>query len=165
MSAGEYHSRYALPCVQGEKRKRLEESIRKRAFLDESELREITPKAIQRIRDFAERIRQRDKYWTLEVVKRYWLKEHNRLIETKAEGFGDEHHTDATRQFCRVSLAEVLGVRGEGMNYKVRINFCGKERELESIIQPAVGERVTVHRGMVIEVLSSEDIAKYFPEK
>ena len=164
MSSAEYHLRYAIPCFEGEKRERLEEAIRRREFLDEKGLEDLTPKAINRIKSFADRIEYRGSFWDLEIVKRYWLEEHNRLIDAKEDGFDDEHHTDATRQFCKVSLAEVLGVRAEKMKYRVRADYLGREVELESLIMPNIGDRVTVHRGLVIEVLSPEEIQKFFPE-
>jgi hydrogenase maturation factor len=162
MNPAEYHTKYALPCVEGKQRQALEQSLRKRDFLSEQELEEITPKAIQRIKDFAEKIGYGNRYWSLEVVKKYWLQEHNNLIDKKEDGFDDKNHTDASREFCKVSLSEVRDVKGNGMNYKVKVFVYGKELELESIIKPNIGDKVTVHKGMVIEILDNEDIEKYF---
>ncbi len=162
MNPSEYHSKYALPCVKGKDREDLEQSLRKRDFFSEQELEEITPKAIRRIKNFAKREGYGNRYWNLEVVKRYWLQEHNRLIDNKEDGFDDKYHTDASRDFCKVKLVEVKEVKGNGMNYRVKVLAYGKELELESLIKPDTGDKVTVHKGMVIEILNNEDIEKYF---
>jgi hydrogenase maturation factor len=166
MTAGVYFLKYAYPAAGScilygkDKIKELEIMVRKEQEPEREELERLFPKAFQRIKRLAEKIGKN--YWDLEVIKEYWLREHNRLIDAKEDGYEQGGmHDDNTREFCKISLTEVLDVEQEE-GIRVKAEYLGKQMWLRSFIKPKIGDRVTVHKGFVVEILGEKDIEKYF---
>ena len=137
----------------------LEEKFIKREFPSRQELEEMFPAAFKRIKQFANS-ENPEKFWTPEIVKDYWLKEHNRIIDNKEDGY--DKFTDELREFCKVSLGIVLEINPDDDCWIVLVNFKEKEIKLKSHIKLEKGDKISFHLGQVVAKLSEEDINKYF---
>jgi len=112
---------------------------------ERSELEEIFRDAIRIIKSFA----KRENIWDIEVVRKYWREEHNRVIEGRQDIYSTA--TDLECELCKVYETQVVSAEREYL--KVRIN--NKEKKVRALLIPdaKAGERVTIHQGYAIEKL------------
>ncbi len=152
MDAEELFFKYAYPCTQALydfkniDKERLDEieGFFERKDVPSRELLEDTYKeAIRRINEFS------DVVWDIDVIKRYFLEEHNRFID-KGDGF----YKDAPeyfRELCKVHIGAVLEVFDD----HVEIEYEGKKKKVINIYDLSIckGDTVSVHYFIIIEKL------------
>ncbi len=141
-----YFFMYAFPCLKFSKKFTKEEFEKLEKLLIEGkapsrqEMEKLFTKAFERIKQFSG-AKDPERYWTLQVMKDYWLHGHNDFIGK------DPLYTD----FCKVSLVEILEAVKTGGKYKVKIRYKDKEIKSESYVEVKPGDKAAMHRGMIIE--------------
>jgi len=125
---------------------------------EKAELEKIFPRAFGRIRRLAERLHQDS--WTLETLKAYWLREHNRIIDAGEDEYCQIAHK--LREVCKVKFVKVLDFHTLNSDkWEVKIDYEGKEINSEAYFQPSVGQIVSMHLGKIVELISQDDLEKY----
>lgn len=154
MRSEEYFFRYAFPCSQVLLQlKRISEAdydslegmFLRREVPARGKLEETFPVAFVRIKKLAARMDKN--YWDFDVIKEYWLRDHNEVID-RGEGIY-EVAPESFKRMCRINVADV--VEREGDNIIVR--YGENKRVVSNFLVPdvTVGEKVRIHYGYAIE--------------
>jgi len=154
MKAEEYFFMYAFPCahiiverrgMSEEEHEKLKKDFLEGKRLEKERLEKIFTAAFRRIKKLAERM-GRD-YWDFEVIKEYWDKEHNRLIDNNEDGY--EKISESLKDLCRIIVAEVV----KKIDNKLIVRYNGEERLVFSDLVPEakVGDRVRIHYAYAVE--------------
>lgn len=144
-----YFFGYAYPCSED----KLSEKIRTDFLNGISPSREILeksfPKAFERLEKLAKKINKTK--WDIEVLKKYWLEEHNKAIDNKESEYKEA--TDFFREFCKVYMAEVTEIK-DNQTIKVKYNQTESRFVLNHLVKKAkIGNKVTIHQGYAIEII------------
>ena len=154
ISAEKYFLMYAYPCVgnlQHEKKiskedaENLENLLFENKTITRDYLEKCFPNAFRRIKTIAREMNK--DYWDIEVLRNYWLSEHNRFIDL---GDGDyAKATPAFKEVCKVHKAQVI----EKSNNIIKVRYDNTIRKVFSKLIPDVkaGDEVTVHLAYAIE--------------
>jgi len=156
ISPEKYFLMYAYPCIRNlqhqhklseEDAEILEKLLFGKKTLKRDYLESCFPNAFKRIRIVAAQMNK--DYWDIEVLRKYWLEEHNKFIEA-----GDGDYATATPSFkelCKVHKAEVIGKKDNILSVK----YDGIIRKVFATLVPDVkkGDKVSVHLAFAIEKL------------
>jgi hypothetical protein len=153
----QYFLRYALPCsyvLVDQKRlsKEAQEELRSRLLNDKNiskeELENTFTAAFRRIKELAEKMNK--DHWDIEVIKKYWLEEHNKYID-KDDGMYSKFSKNF-KELCKVYKAEVIEINKNILT----VSYNDKTRKVFSDLIPNVklNDKVTIHQGYAIEILS-----------
>jgi len=152
----EYFFKYAFPCAQVKVRfgslsveeyDELKDKFLGGECVNREVLERVFVPAFDRIKRLADRM-GRD-YWDLDVIKGYWERNHNEVIDD-GEGMYGEASEDF-KNLCKVHEGVVVEIR-EG---KLVVEYGGGRRRVVSdFLVPGVkvGERVRVHYWYGVEV-------------
>lgn len=151
-----YFFKYAFPCTflkfnRGEITKKEYGELEKKFIVGDSpskkELEKIYPFAFKMIKRLAKRTRRA--YWGIDVIKEYWLREHNKIIESDEPYYKCE--TSEFKDSCKVHKAEVI----EKKRNTIIVRYGNKKREVYNAIVPDAkkGNIVTIHFDYAIEKL------------
>jgi len=149
-----YFFKYAFPCAQVKIRRgtlTVEEynNLRK-LFLennppDKETLEKIFPPAFKRIKKLADKMNK--EVWDPEVIKEYWTKEHNRLIDNKDGMYAEASET--LKDLCKIHEAEVIEKKAN----KLLVKYDDKKRAVFNFLIPDINirDKVTIHYAHAIE--------------
>ncbi|MFH1210020.1 MAG: HypC/HybG/HupF family hydrogenase formation chaperone [archaeon] len=157
MNPEQYFLKYALPCsyvLVDQKRlsKEEQEELRYRLLnnkeITKEELERTFTAAFRRIKELAKKMNK--DYWDINVIKKYWLEEHNRYID-KNDGMYSKF-SENFREICKVYKAEVIEINKNILT----VSYNNKTRKVFSDLIPNVKlkDMVTIHQGYAIEILS-----------
>ncbi|MDD5054530.1 MAG: hypothetical protein PHG04_04110 [Candidatus Nanoarchaeia archaeon] len=150
MNPEAYFLRYARPCadfmhqrkeITGKDLKKLDLMLEEKIKPDKAFIERIFYKAINPLKKLS------DDYWNINVIRKYFQKEHNSLIDNKAEGF--EHLTGIQKELCRVWEGVIIGVAKD----YYEVNYNGNNSKiLKGFVKDAkIGDAVFIHYAMAIE--------------
>lgn len=152
-----YFFKYAFPCAQtkvklGSLRKE-EYNELKELFLqnncpDKETLERNFKPAFARIKRLAERMNKN--MWDFSVIKEYWTKEHNEVID-KGEGMYGEA-SESFKELCKIHEAEVIGKQED----KLIVKYINKKRVVSNFLvqDSKIGDKVRIHFAYAIEKLN-----------
>jgi len=154
MSPERYFLMYAYPCsfvlvdlgkITEAKRKELEKKLLKNEPISKQELEKIFASAFRRLKQIAKET-ERD-YWDFSVLRKYWLEEHNRFIDSGDGEYG--RATSSFRELCKVHKAEVL-TKEENI---LTVQYDHTKRKVFATLVPETkkGDKITVHLAFAIE--------------
>ncbi|MBU2633678.1 MAG: HypC/HybG/HupF family hydrogenase formation chaperone [Nanoarchaeota archaeon] len=157
MTPQQYFLRYALPCsrilvdihrLPKEEQEELESKLKNKQELNKEELEKIFTAAFKRIKELANKMKK--DYWDMEVIKKYWLEEHNKYIE-KGDGYYGKAGNDF-KEICKVHKAKVIEINKNILT----VSYNNKTRKVFSDLTPDVkiDNIVTIHHGFAIEILN-----------
>lgn len=152
--AERYFFKYAFPCaflklerkeITKKEYGEMEEKFCEGNTISKSKLERIFKPAFVRIKRLAKRMNK--DYWNFDVIKEYWLNEHNRIIDSNEEAYSET--TSAFKDLCRIHKAEVT----EKKENSLIVSYRGKKRRVyNTIVQDArEGNKVTIHFAYAIE--------------
>jgi len=154
ISPERYFLMYAYPCIRNlqhehklskEDAKNLERILFENKAIKREYLESCFPSAFKRIKIVAEQM-NRD-YWDMDVLRKYWLEEHNRFIDA---GDGDYARALASfKELCKVHKAEVIDKKDNILSVK----YDGIIRKVFATLVPDVkkGDKVMIHLAFAIE--------------
>lgn len=156
MKPEQYFLKYSYPCahvlvengsIDEEKLAELREAVFNDESFDREELIKIFPAAFRRIKEVAKKMSK--DMWNLEVIKKYFLEDHNMYIEAKDGGY--KTAGSSFRNFCKVYRGEVIKKKGSVLTVK----YGNETRNVLNNILPdaEVGDKVSIHQGFAIEKL------------
>ena len=148
-----YFFKYAFPCAQvkvrlgsltPEKYKELEETFLQNDYPNKEELEKTFPPAFRRIKKLSEDC------WDPEIIKEYWEKNHNEVIDQ-----GDGMYGIASEEFkdlCKVHIAKITKIDEN----KLTVKYNDKTRIVSNfLVQDAnVGDKVRIHFAYAIEKIN-----------
>jgi hypothetical protein len=153
-----YFLKYAFPCAFIGRQKgridektylELEEAAIKGRAIAFSELAKYFPVAVRRISALARR--KRLCVFDAAVIRDYFWKEHNKIIEAGEEVY--KYAPTSLRELCKVMRGRVVSAKG---GYAVVRFINGKIRPVVAKLVHGLkcGDRVMVHYGYAVEKLS-----------
>lgn len=156
ISPERYFLKYAYPCVnnlQHENKisKKDASNLEKLLFENKNITRDYLetcfPSAFRRIKEVAKGMNK--DCWDMEVLRKYWLSEHNKFID-----LGDGDYAKATptfRELCKVHKAKVIDKKEKVLT----VNYDNTIRKVFATLIPDVhiGDKVSVHLAYAIEKL------------
>jgi hypothetical protein len=156
ISSEKYFLKYAFPCaflklerkeITDKEYKELESKFLEGDSVSRSKLEKIFKPAFIRIKRLAKKMNK--DYWNFDVMKEYWLNEHNKLIEENDGGYSEQ--TEKFKDLCRIHVAEIIEKDGN----KFIVQYSNKKRRVYNSILPEAdrGDRVTIHFKYAIEKL------------
>ena len=110
-------------------------------------LEAVFKSAFRRIKQTAGKMHK--DYWDLEVIKKYFLEEHNKFID---QGEGDyKHFGEDFKEICKVYTVEIVEKQG-------RILIVKHNDKLQKVLgdllpHAKIGDKVTIHLGFAIEII------------
>jgi len=151
-----YFFKYAFPCAQVklklgslalEKYEELEREFFENNFPDKEDLEKSFGAAFRRIRKLAEK--RGKEMWAPDVIKEYWEKNHNEIIEK-----GDGMYGTASEEFkdlCKVQVAEVVAIEED----RLTVVYGDRQRIVSDFLVPEikVGDKVRIHFAFAIEII------------
>ena len=149
-----YFFRFAFPCAQVKVRKgtltveeynKLKEQFLNNNPPNKEELEKTFPPAFTRIKRLASRM-QKD-FWDLEVIKEYWEKEHNILINTNDGMYSEASET--LKELCKIHEAEVIEINP---NY-LKVKYSDKTRNVLNphLLNINLGDKIRIHYAWAVE--------------
>ena len=155
-----YFFKYAFPCAQvklklgsitPEKYEKLKQIFLENSSPNKQELENAFPPAFKRIKKLTEK--KHKKIWDSEVIREYWIKNHNEVINQ-----GDGMYGIASEQFkdlCKIHVAEVIEISPSTKELRVIYNNNQekKSRIVSSFLVPNinVGDKVRIHFAFAVE--------------
>lgn len=156
MKAEIYFLKYSFPCahtllemgsIDDAKLKELEENAINNKRMSKTELMMLFPAAFRRMNEVAAKLKK--DVWDIEVIRHYFLEDHNVYIDKKEGNYGN--FTKTFRDFCKIYKAEVIAKEDNILTVK----FEGGQRNVFSDILPdaKVGDKVSIHQSFAVEKL------------
>ena len=152
-----YFLRFAYPCAEAlvhmgriddEKLKELERCVLTDHPASRKELENIFESAFRRLKRLSKEMGKDS--WDMEVLKKYWEKEHNKFIDSGEEGHPESGET--FKDFCRVHVAKVVRKKPKET---LLVRYDNEEQVvLDTLVRNInleVGDKVRIHRGYAIE--------------
>lgn len=150
MSPETYFLRYARPCADFMRQRneitdndlnKLDLMLEEKISIDRPFIEKIFYKAINPLKKMSKN------YWSISVIRDYFQKEHNFLIDSGAEGF--EHLAGFQKDLCRVKEGIITQI---GEDY-YEVSYEGrKSKILKGFVKDAkIGESVIIHYAMAVE--------------
>lgn len=157
MAPEQYFLKYALPCsyvlveqkrLSKEQQRNLENKLLNNESISREELEKSFPEAFRRINELA--LRSKKDPWSIEVIRKYWIEEHNKYID-KGEGMYSKFSNEF-KEICKVHKAKVIEIKDNILT----VSYDKKTRKVLSNLIPNVklNKIVTIHQGYAIEILS-----------
>ncbi|GBE19598.1 hypothetical protein BMS3Abin17_00322 [archaeon BMS3Abin17] len=155
VNSQEYFFKYAFPCanvlVENNKLDKKEFEKFKELFISgrvpsKEELESVFVAAFRRIKKLAERMGRN--HWDLEVMKEYWHKNHNEVIDGGEGNYAPAPET--FKDFCKVHKAEII----EKKDKMLVVRYDDKERAVFDTLVPdaKIGDIVRIHHAYAIEI-------------
>jgi len=156
ISPEQYFLKYSFPCsytlvemgqIDEKKFEELKENTLKNKAMDRDELMRIYPAAFRRIKEVAEQMNKN--IWDLDVIRKYFLEEHNKYIDAKDGNY--KKFPQSFRDFCKVYKGKVI-YKEKNM---LTVQYGEKQRNVLSELLPnaKVGDTVIIHQGFAVEKL------------
>lgn len=161
MKAEVFFLKYAFPCTfiikeRGQIDERTFNLLRDAAIssktLDRLLLEKVYFRAFEKIKMVSEEMKK-DK-WDLEVLKEYFLKRHNVIIDNGM--FAYKNAPASQKRLCKIHKARIAEDKGDCfiVQYKEN-NKKGKRAVLKELVPDAkTGDTVTIHYGYAVEKIS-----------
>lgn len=158
----QYFFNYAFPCadallslgrITNEQYDSLQKKLLDREVPSRIELEKAFEKAFERIKRLASNLGL--DYWDINVMKKYWTEEHNRIINSGEGLYGKLSET--FKDLCRVHEAQILEKRNleNVVLFVVEYDSNGETRKrtvFGTFIPNAdLGEKVRIHHSYAIE--------------
>ena len=155
MRVENYFLRYAFPCAfiikqrgeisQEEYDKLLDTAINNKS-VEREELEKIFFRAFKYINELAKE-KNRAK-WDFSIIKEYFLKRHNELIEQGRDMYKNAPKT--LRDLSKVNEAEIINKKSNILEVK----FNNKKRFVSNVFVPEakIGDKVRIHYGFAVEL-------------
>jgi len=159
MKPEQYFFRYAYPCsenlvmlkkITDKEKKELEIKFLKNQCPSRKELEKYYSAAFERIKKVAKAMKR--KPWDIDVMREYFIDEHNRVIERNEGNY--KLLPKSMKAICKVYIGEVVERKGNILT--LEINDKGKKTKrkvLDNSLNAKKGDKVTVHYGFAIESL------------
>tara|TARA_Y100000310_G_scaffold209958_1_gene210574 strand:+ start:2509 stop:2985 length:477 start_codon:yes stop_codon:yes gene_type:complete len=151
-----YFLKYAFPCafiirekeeINENKLKELETAAINNIPLTRAELEKIFFRAFEKIERFAAE-KGKDK-WDLELIKDYFLNQHNKEIEEGRGFYATAHPT--IKELSKVYIGKVIKKNNDILTIKTE---KGERKVLNHLVPEAqIGNIISIHYGYGIEVL------------
>lgn len=156
MKPEQYFLKYSYPCahvllesgaISEEKFKELEQYVLNNGLMEREELETIFSAAFRRMREVAAKMNK--DVWDYEVIRKYFLEDHNMYIDKKDGNY--EKFGDTFRNFCKVRKGKVISKDDDVLT----VSYDGGERKVLGSMLPEakVGDNVTIHQGFAVEIL------------
>ncbi len=154
MKVENYFLRYAFPCafvikqrgeINQQEYDRLFDIAVNNKEIKKEELEKVFFKAFNYINELAKE-KNIDK-WDFEVIKEYFLKRHNELIDQGRDMYKDAPKT--LKELSKVEEAEIINKKDNILEVK----FNDKKRFVSNVFVPEaeVGNKVRIHYGFAVE--------------
>ena len=154
MKPEQYFLKYSFPCahvlvehgsITEEKLEEIRQNVIYDKIMKRDELEFLFPAAFRRIRDVA--VKMYKDVWSMEVLKKYFLEEHNHYIEQQEGNYASFGKT--FREFCKVNIGKVTAKEADILT----VRYGDKERIVLTEILPDVkiGDKVSIHQGFAVE--------------
>lgn len=154
-----YFLKYAFPCafvilqrgkISQHEYEELERAAVTGVLVDREKLEKIFVKAFKRMKVLA--VEMGVDMWSRELMQEYFWNRHNQIIDAGEGSYA--HAPEILKELCRILPAKVEKVVGD--NVVVRFEN-GKTRpvSIDLVGVLASGDRVMVHYGYAVEVVSS----------
>ena len=152
--------RYAYPCtedlfianlVSENDYNKMNDYSKKRKTPKREELERVYKNAVRRINNVAQRLNK--DAWDCEVIRYYFLNEHNKAID---EGEGDYKDTPhKLREMCKVRVGEVIDKYKKGDIVFYNVNYGDLSEEAIGIYysDANVGDKISTHWRFAVEKL------------
>ncbi len=152
-----YFLKYAYPCIGNlmhDKKLSKEDAQNLECLLTEHKpisreyLKSCFPSAFRRIKQVAGEMKM--DYWSVAVLRKYWLEEHNRFIDA---GEGDyAKATPSFKELCKVYEAKVIARKDNLLT----VSYDGVKRKVLATLVPEAreGDTVTVHLAFAVEKIN-----------
>jgi hypothetical protein len=172
MSPDEYFFRYAFPCTEELLNRRWvsketfnkftkaahELALGKRESIPaRQEMESAYKNAFRRIKRLAAELK--NDYWSIDVIREYFLREHNACIEGGEDHYSNE--PESFKELCRVQEAQIIGFKQtvemvyDGKKRKVdayMVSYEGKERPVFNFYNlKDLKGKVRIHYAFIIE--------------
>jgi len=156
MEVEKYFLQYAYPCadvlvdvgsLSKEKYEELGKTLENNNAPSRKEMEEIFVAAFRRLKKLAKEMNK--DYWDMEVMKKYWLENHNENID---EGEGNySKFPESFKDLCRVHKAKII----EKKDNLLTVKYGEKIRTVRNDFVPDanVGDTATIHHAYAIEIL------------
>lgn len=165
MKVENYFLKYAFPCSfvlkqRGEIDDKIIARLERAAINNDKVSRELLERvyfrAFFRIKVLAEEL-EKD-YWDLEVIKEYFLKRHNELLDGMFNDKDDKgldvdpKAPKFLKNLCKVFVARIIK---KGEDFLVVEYDNGKRRVVSNalVLEAKVGDNVSIHYGYAVELL------------
>ncbi|MBU0472481.1 MAG: HypC/HybG/HupF family hydrogenase formation chaperone [Nanoarchaeota archaeon] len=154
MTPEQFFLKYSFPCahvlvemgsIDEAKLEELKKNVLNNEIMNRGELMMLFPSAFRRISEVASRMNK--PVWNVDVMKRYFLEEHNDYIDKRDGNYSK--FTDGFADFCKVYRGEVIHKDGDALT----VRFGERVRTVFSDILPGVvvGDKVTFHQAFAVE--------------
>lgn len=152
-----YFLKYAFSCAEvlvqnktitEEKYQEIRTNAINNKIMSKEELSKIFPAAMRRLSEVAEKMKK--DIWNIEVLRKYFLEEHNDYIDK-----GDGMYGVFPKSFCESCKVKTgIILKKEESTYKVKIN--NEERKVLSELFPNanVGDKIAIHKGYAMEKIN-----------
>lgn len=112
------------------------------------------PTAIERIKKLAQAMGKN--YWDVEVIRKYFLEEHNKVID-RGEGYYATAPS-SVRELCKFRIGTVKAKSNRGINI-YRVDFGDIEEDIvgEYVPNANIGDRIRTHWKTAIELVDEHE--------
>lgn len=149
-----YFFKYAFPCagakvklgsMRKEEYDKLKEIFLQNNNPDKQTLEKDFNAAFERIKKLAKKMNK--EIWDYEVIKEYWKKEHNRIIDEGDGMYGTASET--FKDFCKIHEAKII----EKKEDRLIVEYNKRRRMVSNFLVPEakIGDIVTIHYGYAVE--------------
>jgi hypothetical protein len=149
-----YFFKYAFPCagakvklgsMRKEEFEKLKELFLQNSNPDKETLEKDFNAAFSRIKKLAEKMNK--EIWDFEVIKEYWEKNHNEIIERGEGMYGSA--SESFKDFCKIHKAKIIEKKGD----KLIVEYDNKTRIVSDFLVPdaKIGDIVTIHYAYAVE--------------
>jgi hypothetical protein len=156
MKSEQYFLKYGFSCaevlltqehISEEKYKEIRQNAIKGIVMNRQELMDTFQNAFRRIKEVANKMGK--DVWDLEVMKKYFLEEHNKYIDA-----GDGSYSKFPKTFCELCKVK-KGIVIDKNDFSYKVNIDGKEMNVLSELLPdaQIGDKVTIHHAFAVEKL------------
>ncbi|MFC2136068.1 HypC/HybG/HupF family hydrogenase formation chaperone [Bacteroidota bacterium] len=148
--------KYSFPCahvllemgsIDEKKLEELKQNTINEVVMSHGELMMLFPSAFRRIIEVAEKMKK--DVWDIEVLRKYFLEEHNMYIDNKDGNY--ENFGTSFRDFCKVYKAKIVHKEDNVLT----VEYGERSRNVFNDILPEakVGDTVTIHQAFAVEVI------------
>ena len=154
ISAEDYFLKYSFPCahvllemgsINEKKFEELKKNTLQNKSMSRSELITLFPAAFRRITEVAAKMNK--DIWDIDVMKKYFLQEHNNYIDAKDGNY--KNFGSSFGDFCKVYKGKIIFKEGNMLT----VQYEDRERNVLLDILPdaQIGDTVTIHQGFAVE--------------
>jgi hypothetical protein len=162
ITPAEYSLKYTLPCFNNLVHRKalnketaigLEKMLLEKKKISRAYLETCFPDYFRRLKEVAKEMGVKN-YWSIPVIRKYWLEEHNRFIDA-----GDGEYALAPASFkdlCKVHIAQVISKEKKKVGKErdiLIVKYDNTERRVWGTLIPDAkpGNLVTIHIAYAVE--------------